>query len=273
MKRILPFIALVIVSAFVYAHVQTKGKSCTSIQQALQSPAAVTALELKGQGLSNLPDLSALVNVERVDLSYNSFTTIPPQLYKLPKLKVLLLNNNAITALPADIAGLKAITNLRLDANPFVNPTNELKKLAVLSTLVNLNFSANKVTAFPTELLNLTQLADLDLGYGSIKTLPADIDKLTNLKRLVLTKNVIVSFPPAFFTMPKLENLDLSYNNFTSLQPEFEKMNLDVLDVSYNKNLATLPAIKGMRYINVKSTKINMDKLKWSVGESCIVLM
>jgi leucine-rich repeat protein SHOC2 len=254
------------------ASAQTKGKTYTSIAQALASPASVTALNLKGQNLKTLPDISKLVNLESLDLSYNAFTTIPAQLSKLPKLKILNLNNNAFTTLPANLSPLHNITTLRLDANPFAAPVAELKKLSVLTSLTTLNFSANKVSAFPDELLKMTGLTDLDLGYGTIKTLPADIDKLKNLKRLVLTKNLITAFPAAFFKLPRLANLDLSYCDFKALQPEFVNLPLDVLDVSYNKNLTTIPNIKGLRYINIKNTKIDVEKLKWIQNEGTIIL-
>ena len=120
--------------------------------------------------------------------------------------------------------------------------------------------------------LGFFRLADLDLGYGSIKTLPDSINKLKNLKRLVLTKNLITSFPPSFFKLVKLVNLDLSYCDFKVLQPEFVNLELDVLDVSYNKNLTTIPPIKGIRYVNVKSTKVNIEKLKTDLGEGSLIM-
>jgi hypothetical protein len=42
--------------------------------------------------------------------------------------------------------------------------------------------------------------------------------------------------------------------------------------VSYNKNLTTIPAIKDLRYANVKNTKVDIDKLKWALGEGCMIL-
>ena len=259
------------ISLFVLA--EAKSKICKTIEEALQNHSTVTTLELRGQGLKSLPDLSSLVNLEKIDLTGNAFTTIPTQLYALPKLKTLTLSSNALTTLPADMSRFKALTQLRIDNNPFINPVAELKKVATIPNLVSLNFSANKVAVFPVELLKLSTLTELDLGFGSIKTLPADIDKLKNLKRLVLSKNAITNFPPAFFKLNNLENLDLSYNDFKAMQPEFEKLSLDVLDVSYNKNLNALPALKGMRYVNIKSTKLNAEKLKWSLGEGCTILM
>lgn len=254
------------------AHAQKKEKTYITIEQALKDPTHVVILNLKGQGIKALPDdIIKLVNLEQLDLSYNSFTSIPPQVFRLPKLKVLCMNNNAIASLP-DMAALHALISLRLDVNPFTNPVAELKKVAVLNNLSSLNFSANKVTAFPDELLKMTNLSELDLGYGSIKTLPATIDKLQNLKRLVLTKNLITSFPPAFFKLPKLENLDLSYNDFKILQPEFVNLHLNVLDISFNKSLSAIPPIKDIRYANVKNTKVDVEKLKWALGEGCMIM-
>jgi leucine-rich repeat protein SHOC2 len=269
MRKLLYFTIFI----FIICHVQAqkKDKTYTSLEQALKEPAQVTVLNLKGQGLKTLPDLNSFVNLEQLDLSYNAFTTFPTQVFKLPKLKILYLNNNAISALP-DMSALHGLMKLRLDVNPFTNPVTELKKLAVMTSLSSLNFSANKVTAFPEELLKLANLSELDLGYGTIKTLPATIDKLKNLRRLVLTKNLITSFPLAFFKLPKLENLDLSYNDFKSLQSEFATLNLNVLDVSYNKSLTAIPAIKDLRFANIKSTKVDIEKLKWALGEGCTIL-
>ena len=270
MKKTFYIIALILGAHLGQAQ---KNKTYTSIEQALQDPTKVTILNLKGQGLKTLPaGIEKLVNLEQLDLSNNALTSLPPQIFKLPKLKILYLNNNFISALPADMSALKSLTTLRLDVNPFAAPVGELKKVATIAGLSKLNFSANKLSAFPPELLKMANLSDLDIGYGSIKTLPADIDKLKNLKRLVLTKNLITVFPPAFFKLPKLENLDLSYNDFRTLQAEFANLPLNVIDVSYNKNLATIPPIKDMKYINIKSTKVDVEKLKWTLGEGCTIL-
>ncbi len=255
------------------AQTAKKDKLYNNLTQALASPASVTMLNLKGQNLKSLPaGIEKLVNLELLDLSYNGLTTIPAQLLHLPKLKILYLNNNALTTLPADLSTLKMLTVLRLDANPFTNPVGELKKVGAIPNLSTLNFSANKVSAFPEELLSLNNLSDLDLGYGTIKTLPDSINRLKNLKRLVLTKNLITAFPLAFFKLPKLANLDLSYCDFKTLQPEFVNLSLNALDLSYNKNLTTMPAIQGMRYVNVKNTKLNIEKLKWDLGEGSMIL-
>lgn len=271
MNKLFFISALIFIACTMQA--QKKDKLYTSIDQALTEPDKATMLSLKGQNLKTLPEsIEKLSNIEVLDLSYNSFTNMPPQIFKLSKLKILYLNNNALISLP-DLSELKALTILRLDVNPFTNPLAELKKVAVLSNLTTLNFSANKISAFPEELLKLTNLADLDLGYGTIKVLPAGIDKLKNLKRLVLTKNLLTSFPSAFFNLSKLENLDLSYCDFKVLQSEFVNLHLTVIDVSYNKNLTVIPAMKGMRYANVKNTKVDIEKLKWTLGESCMILM
>ena len=270
-KKSLFLFGLIMVIGIIQA--QKKDKLYTSLAEALKTPTQVTMLSLKGQGLKTLPiDIEKLSNVEVLDLSYNTFATVPVQIFKLPKLKILYLNNNALASLP-DMSGLHSLTMLRLDANPFTNPLADLKKVSTISTLTTLNFSANKVSAFPDELLKLTNLVDLDLGFGAIKTLPTNIDKLQNLKRLVLIKNPITSFPSGFFNLPKLENLDLSYCDFKVLQPEFTKLHLNVIDVSYNKNLIEIPAIQGMRYANVKNTKVDIEKLKWTLGESCMIMM
>jgi leucine-rich repeat protein SHOC2 len=251
---------------------QKRDKAYTNVEEAMREPAKVTVLNLKGQDLKTLPEgISKLVNLVQLDLSYNAFTTVPTQVFKVPKLKVLYLNNNAITSLP-DVSGLTGLTTLRLDANPLVNPVADLRKLSTLSNLTSLNFSANKVSAFPEELLKMVSLTELDLGYGSIKTLPAAIDRLKNLKRLVLTKNLITNFPPAFFKLPELENLDLSYCDFKTLQADFSNLQLKGLDVSYNKALSAIPPIKDMKYINIKSTKVDIEKLKWALGEGCMIM-
>ena len=272
MRKVLYIFALLLLSRLGYS--LPGDKLATNMTQALADPTSVTMLSLKGQGIKSLPaDIEKLTNLELLDLSYNSFTIVPPCILKLKNLKILYLNNNALVSLPSDISALSSLAVLRLDYNPFASPATELKKVCAITTLSELNFSANHLNAFPAELLNLSRLTYLDLGYGTIKELPQDIDKLASLKRLVLTKNLMSDFPAAFFKLSNLKNIDISYNSFIRLQDDFVTLSLESMDVSYNKDLISIPVIKGLRYINVKKTKLDIEKLKWDLGEGSMIMM
>ena len=69
-------------------------------------------LRLNRNSLSKLPDLSALVNLRRIYLRENHFTSVPEELKNLPALTDIDLSGNPIRTIPDWLAAKKGLEGL-----------------------------------------------------------------------------------------------------------------------------------------------------------------
>jgi Leucine-rich repeat (LRR) protein len=104
------------------------------------------------------------------------------------------LSNRELTALPAEIARLTNLRELRLDGN--------------------------RLTALPPEIARLTNLAALTLDDNRLTVLPAEIARLTGLRRLGLEGNRLTALPPEIGQLTGLRVLRLDGNGLTALPRE-----------------------------------------------------
>ena len=102
---------------------------------------AVTALDLSGQGLTELPDLSGFTALESLDLSGNALTDVSA-LASLSGLQTLNLEDNALTDV-TPLASLTGLTSLRLAGNDIIDPTQ-------LAALTDLSDYSGPTAPWPT---------------------------------------------------------------------------------------------------------------------------
>ncbi|HLY71357.1 MAG TPA: hypothetical protein VKR53_16600 [Puia sp.] len=99
--------------------------------------------------------------------------------------------------------------------------------------LVYLNLGASGITFYPPVSVLV------DSGANQITTIPNSINKLTNLKTLILNANRLVSLPAGITKLKKLEVLDLSLNKELDILREIEKikelLNLKLLKIVFVK--------------------------------------
>jgi len=199
-----------------------------SLESALENPKEVKRLTIHSGKTTNLDlfnDLHKLVNLEYFHFAHsNQLKKLPPNFFKLPKLKVLSLQRVNLTELPEEIANLVSLERLNLNGIP-------LKKLPAsigqLSNLVRLVLRKTKVELLPTSIGQLKKLHTLHLEKGVLKELPDSIGDLESLQELKLTKNNLVRIPDSigklsdlmyfYLDNNKLESLPNSLSNLTNL--------------------------------------------------------
>ncbi|MBN4001327.1 leucine-rich repeat domain-containing protein [Nostoc sp. LPT] len=105
------------------------------------------------------------------------------------------------------------------------------------------------------------KVTELDLSGESLKTLPAEIGRLTNLRSLDLGRNQLSSLPPEFGQLTNLQSLYLYNNQLSSLPAEIVQLtNLQSLYL-YNNQLSSLLAeigqLTNLQYFYLSSNQLS----------------
>ncbi len=79
-------------------------------------------------------------------------------------------------------------------------------------SLLMLDLAYNQLSAFPEEILTLTQLKKLRLHHNQIQTIPPQIARLNQLEELVLEDNPLTDLPTEMKQLTQLKRLKLARN-------------------------------------------------------------
>ncbi|XP_062035560.1 leucine-rich repeat and calponin homology domain-containing protein 4 isoform X1 [Lepus europaeus] len=137
------------------------------------------------------PALGNLTALTYLNLSRNQLSSLPPYICQLP-LRVLIVSNNKLGALPPDVGALGSLRQLDVSSN-------ELQSLPVelcgLSSLRDLNVRRNQLSTLPDELGDLP-LVRLDFSCNRVSRIPVSFCRLRHLQVVLLDSNPLQS-PPA----------------------------------------------------------------------------
>ena len=91
-----------------------------SMEEALAEPEKVIKMDIAMLKLTSIPsDIGKLVNLECLDLSFNKFSTLPPEFSQLRKLRVLnLMGTRYLSKLPAVVSELPSLEELDIRNHP-----------------------------------------------------------------------------------------------------------------------------------------------------------
>lgn len=114
-------------------------------------------------GRSTIPE----INLTHLNISDNQFEAFPwVAIHKMgPYLKKINMSRNNLTTLMDDNER-KIYKQIRLQVKQMAEP------FSVFKELTSLDLSSNKLRHFPEELINLTQLRELNLMNNKIKSVP-----------------------------------------------------------------------------------------------------
>jgi hypothetical protein len=138
----------------------------------------------------------------------------PRQVCALAGLKVLGLNQNQLTSLPAELASITGLEQLSLKENSLSAVPPELGQFTVLQAL---DLSSNAIRSLPNEFCNLASLAVLALRDNQLVDLPAQFSQLTSLISIGLQQNSLAALPPQLWALTQLQALDVAENQITEL--------------------------------------------------------
>ncbi|XP_012614634.1 leucine-rich repeat and calponin homology domain-containing protein 4 isoform X3 [Microcebus murinus] len=137
------------------------------------------------------PALGNLTALTYLNLSRNQLSSLPPYICQLP-LRVLIVSNNKLGALPPDISALGSLRQLDVSSNELQSLPSEL---CSLSSLRDLNVRRNQLSTLPDELGDLP-LVRLDFSCNRVSRIPVSFCRLRHLQVILLDSNPLQS-PPA----------------------------------------------------------------------------
>lgn len=197
---------------------------CTDLEEALLSPAKVEYLDLRAQGLTEVPE------------QLNDFTS----------LKVLDLSENLLTDLHFSEWDLPFLEELNLNFNPGVNFIEIEGIEKALPALSVLRLQRCSIFTISPEIGKLSHLSFLDVSSNSLTGLPDQLAELKELKQLYVANNQLINGAWAS-GLWQITELDVSGNAKINLEnlgyALLFKDNLKLLKITPDVNSGTLPKI------------------------------
>ncbi len=157
-----------------------------------------------------------LHGLKRLDLSCG-LTEFPCEIFELAdSLEVLKLSGNALTSLPDDLPRLHRLRVVFCSDNPFTTLPAVLGQCAQLEMV---GFKANQIRHVPAAALP-PRLRWLILTNNQVEALPAEIGRCAELEKLMLAGNRLRALPRELADCRQLALLRISANHFAEI-PEW----------------------------------------------------
>lgn len=161
-------------------------------------------------GLQSVPPevLDLADSLEVLNLSGNQLTTLPHDLARLHRLKVIFCSDNAFTQLPEVLGACPALQMVGFKANRIAT----VPGASLPPSLRWLTLTDNAITALPRELGERPVLQKLLLAGNQLRTLPPSLAGAAQLELVRLAANQLDAVPGWLTALPRLSWLALAGN-------------------------------------------------------------
>jgi hypothetical protein len=150
-------------------------------------------------------------SLEILNLSGNALTSLPDDLPRLHKLRIIFCSDNLFTELPVVLGQCKSLTMLGFKANQISRVPDE----ALAPTLHWLILTDNRIQNLPSSIGQCRQMQKLMLAGNQLSDLPAELANCSQLELLRLSANRFSVLPSWLLTMPSLAWLAIAGNPLT----------------------------------------------------------
>ena len=197
-----------------------------------------------------------IVELEHLDLSYNSFSFLPESMSIMTRLTHLNISDNRFESMPAFIVGCCNLKFLAANCNMIRSITNELdgckssltelsidlnrmnemnRSIAEMSALVRISVSRNRLSGMDKDSLRYKTVKEVDMSFNFMHKFPIGVLLCGNLFELNISNNRISGIPDTVSRLNVLRVFNISNNTLEALTPYIAfVINLQLLDVSHN---------------------------------------
>lgn len=164
-------------------------------------------------GLTEFPreifDLAETLEI--LDLSGNALTSLPDDLPRLTRLRILFASDNPFTELPEVLGQCSQLSMVGFKANRIRRVSGN----ALPAQLRWLILTDNEIEALPAEIGGCAQLQKLMLAGNRLRTLPEELAACSRLELLRLAANQLSELPAWLLRLPRLSWLAYAGNPFS----------------------------------------------------------
>lgn len=163
-------------------------------------------------GLKEFPEeiFDLADSLEILNLSGNALSSLPDDLHRLHKLRVIFCSNNQFTHVPEVLGLCRQLSMIGFKANQIRN----LPAAALNPELRWLILTDNALSALPDELGECTRLQKLMLSGNQLQDLPVSMQACVSLELLRIASNRFDSLPNWLLKLPRLSWLAYAGNPF-----------------------------------------------------------
>lgn len=153
-------------------------------------------------GLSKFPpEIFALADsLEILNLSGNALSSLPDDLWRLTRLRVIFCSNNQFTELPTVLGLCPQLTMIGFKSNQI----STLPAAALPPKLRWLILTDNQIRVLPPQLGDCSELQKLMLAGNQLQQLPVEMAACTQLELLRISANQFTQLPDWLLALPKL---------------------------------------------------------------------
>ena len=235
-------------------------------------------LNISNNRIASLANIEAWKRLKTVIASRDQFTCVPENLFSLPLLETLDLQNNSITQIDRRLSSVSTLQTVRLEGNPIrerrlltISAPDLLQELKIPENILSplspktptpwtltastLDISRKKITDISEGdlipfLSDDKEVRTLVLHQNGLSIIPASISLLAQtLTTLDLSSNKLsasTTYLASSLSLPILHTLNLTSNALTTLEPLITSLSapsLSTLNISFNR-LESLPPLK-----------------------------
>ncbi len=150
-------------------------------------------------------------SLEILNLSGNALSSLPDDLPRLYKLRVIFCSNNLFSELPEVLGQCQNLEMVGFKANRI----NKVSAASLPNKLRWLILTDNKITELPNELGSCASLQKLMLSGNQLQDLPIQMSACTRLELLRISANCFTQLPSWLLSLPKLAWLAYAGNPFS----------------------------------------------------------